>query len=256
MGYNKFIVSGDYVEIYQYEKDIPPYRNIQKRARRAPENQVLGAPRQDTLSERQLGKRRDHANRARLDFARRVRANLGGVDTPLLLTLTYRENFTDLRAANRDLTAFFQALRYHEGPGFKYICVPEFQKRGAVHYHALVWGLSESVVSQERRTRFISTLWGQGFVFLKKTDGHEKLSYYLAKYMAKAYTDVRLGGLKAYTASRNFAHPAIYAGIGSVGLVEDALELSTLQPLKEKQYMTKWLGKGRYRLYKYDSIKQ
>jgi len=249
MGYSKFVISGNYVEVYEYEKNIPPYRLAPRRSVRRSKDKVLGVGGENVFLERKLGKRRDNANRARIAFARRIRANLGGVDKPVLITLTYAENQLSLRDAYRDFSSFVQALRYRHEDRFKYICVPEFQKRGAVHFHALFWGLPEAVVSSERQTRFLAGLWGRGFVYIKQTDGHEKLSWYLAKYMSKAYLDARLAHYKAYVASRNIDRPRVYSGIAPLYPVLDDYGLSPSDILHEKRFMTYWLGRAVYRRY-------
>lgn len=250
MGYNKIIISGDSVELYQYEKNISLYRSVGKRVKDRSTISLLSPDRKDAFSDRELGKRRDNAKRARMAFSRLVRSNLGGLDRPLLFTLTYQENETDLGRAYKDFTSFIQALRFRFGKSFKYIAVPEFQKRGAVHFHALFWGLSEELVFSERKTRFFAGLWARGFLYIKETDGNEKLSFYLAKYMSKSYVDPRLKGFKAYVASRNCSRPSIIAGISPVWPILDDLGLSPDTLLQSKEYMTQWLGRGRYKLFK------
>jgi len=251
MGYNKIIVSGDSVEVYEYEKNIHDF--IKPRAPRSRKSrndgEVLSLGGQNPFQGRELGKRRDNAKRSRMAFARLVRANLDRNDPPILFTLTYAENETDLAKGYRDFSSFVQALRYRFQKAFRYVCVPEFQKRGAVHFHALVWGLPSALVLSERDTRFFANLWGKGFIFLKTTDGDEKLAFYLAKYMTKAYLDPRLKNQKAYVASRNVKRPVLHANIAPIWPIMDDLGLSTSVPLHEKNYMTQWLGKGRYRVY-------
>jgi len=255
MGYNKIIVSGDSFEIYEYEKNISGFVGVRKRRSQGEASQrLLASDREDSLQARQLGKRRDNAGRAKLAFARFVRSNLVGACSPALFTLTYKENETDLRKCYRDFTSFIQSLRYRFGGDFKYIAVPEFQKRGAVHFHALFWGLPEDVVfRQERQSRFFAGLWGLGFLYIRPTDGSERLSSYLAKYMAKAYTDPRLAGFKAYVGSRNCLRPNVMLDISPVWPILDDYGLSTALPVQEKRYVTQWLGKGRYRFYQINS---
>lgn len=237
------------MEIYEYEKDISLYQRPRRRAKSDVPDPVLAPDGGDPLSERQLGKRRDNARRAQLAFSRFVRSNIDGVVSPILLTLTYAENQENLRIAYGDFRSFSQALRYRFGKGFRYICVPEFQKRGAVHFHALIWGLPESVLLQERNTREIALLWGLGFVYIKPTDGSEKLSTYLAKYMTKAYLDPRLAHCKAYVGSRNCARPKVMSNFSPIWPVLEDYEISTKPCLQEKHYMTQWLGRGKYRRY-------
>jgi len=249
MGYNKIIVSGPLIETYEYEKNIHPYIRPRTRASSDVSSEVLDSDRANPLSERVLGKRRDNAKRAQNDFGRLVRANLDGVVRPLLLTITYAQNQEDLAAAFGDFTAFIEALRYRYGKGFKYIAVPEFQKRGAVHFHALFWGLSEALLFRERKTRELAQAWGRGFIYIKPTDGNEKLSWYLAKYMSKAYLDPRLAGCKAYVASRNVSRPRVMSGISPLWPLLDDLGLSPSNMLHEKRFMTYWLGRAVYRRY-------
>ena len=249
MGYNKFIQYGNNLEIYEYEKDIIVLRGRGKHKREIDSDlENLGADRENTFQERQLGKRQDNARRASLAFRRLVACNLGGLARPLLVTLTYGENFTDLAGAYRHFSSFIQSLRHKYGKDFKYVCVPEFQKRGAVHFHALIWGLPAEIFLLERKDRTLAGLWGRGFVYLKETDGDEKLSFYLSKYMAKAFVDPRLKNQKCYVASRNVSRPIVGSGFLLWFILENYG--ADDMPVVDRTYTTKWLGKGRYRLYK------
>jgi len=254
MGYNKIISYGDTLELYEYEKDIFTYRRtiIQDRKDEFSVSD-LGINGEDNLSERKLGKRQDNANRARLAFKRIVSANLGRSTSPLLVTLTYRDNITDLKKSYRHLSSFIQSLRHKYGKEFRYVCVPEFQRRGAVHFHALFWGLPKEIFLLERKNREIARLWSWGFVFLKETDGSDKLSFYLSKYMAKAFIDPRLKNQKCYVSSRNILRPRIITGVPSSGLEIVFNDLGIYEndkPLVDRTYSTSWLGEGRYRLFK------
>lgn len=253
MGYNKIIISGNNLEIYEYEKDI--VKLVGGVRRRRPENDVhvgLGDDGEDSLSgqrdQTEMGKRTDNARRASMDFRRIITSNLVGASPATLVTLTYADNFTDLTGAYKHLTAFNQSLRYRYGKAFSYVLVPEFQKRGAVHFHALYWGLPEELFHSERETRTLSQLWGHGFVFLKETDGSEKLAFYLAKYFTKAFLDPRLKNQKSYVASRNVKRPIVQKGPFIISYVLDEYGI-TEEAVVDRTYNTKWLGEGRYRLF-------
>ncbi len=250
-GYKKLIRYGEFLELYEYERDI--IRGIGNR--KAPSKLVsgpndMGATGEDSLQERKLGKRQDNGRRASLAFRRIVGANLGRPPKPLLITLTYKDNFTDLKGAYRHYSSFVQALRHKYGKVFRYICVPEFQMRGAVHFHALFWGLPSEVFLLERKTRTIARLWKRGFVYLKETDGNSKLSFYLTKYMAKAFLDPRLKNQKCYVASRNIQRPIIEKGFHLVWPILDEFVGNDNPPVVDRQYTTQYLGKCRYRLFK------
>lgn len=254
MGYNKIISYGNTLEVYEYEKDIVRLVGRKRRdVQASASDDGLGAGGTDSLSERsreeEMGKRSDNARRAQLAFRRIVASNLDGHTLPILITLTYADNFTDLAGAYKHLTAFIQALRRAYGKDFRYISVPEFQKRGAVHFHALFWGLPEELLPSERQTRAIRKIWGKGHVFLKQTDGHEKLSFYLAKYFTKAYMDPRLKNQKSYVASRNVKRPLEQKGPFFMPVVLEEFGVVD-EPLVDRKYHTQWLGAGRYRVFK------
>jgi hypothetical protein len=103
---------------------------------------------------------------------------------------------------------------------------------------------------EERKTREIALMWGKGFIYMKETDGHEKLSTYLAKYMSKAFIDERLKNQKSYVSSRNIDRPMVVRGISPKWpIVEDFLEDKEYEVV-QREYETQWLGNCVHRLYK------
>jgi len=196
MGFLKVIKSGDIIETYEYER-IPRGGKRKRRGVSVDDGMShVHENRPATEEEKRSFKARRHHNarRTRLAFTRLVRANLLLDDHPLLFTLTYAQNMGSLEQAHKDWNAFARAARAHFGEGIRYITVAEYQKRGAVHFHAFIWGLPTDTVETERFTRVCAKLWGHGFVDIKHTDGNEKLAGYLAKYMTKMFRDPRLGG--------------------------------------------------------------
>lgn len=256
MGYNKFIRSGNNVEIYEYEYDILPRGD--KRYKEKKNKKKID--RNAELTEAEVGKRMDNVRKAKMEFRRLVSSNLDEKNFPLLLTATYKENFTDLNQAYYDHKLFVQTLRYTYGKDnkdFKYICVPEFQERGAVHFHTLCWGLPADILLPERLTDYyknvsptLSKIWGNGFVLLKPTDGNDKLSSYLSKYMTKAFIDPRLKHQKAYTSSRNVHRSYVVSDISPVWpLIDDYAGVDAV-PITDNKYHSHYLGDARYRLFK------
>jgi len=253
MGYAKVIHYGNYVETYDYEGNIRNNGRKKRANEMSGNSEDISAGRKDIAesSQQKEDRRKDNARRSVLAFKRLVAANLGEFNKPILLSLTYAENIESIEQGHEDFNAFARNIRHRFGPQIRYICVAEWQKRGAIHFHTLLWGLSTSLVETERSTRLFASLWKQGFIDLVQTDGSQKIASYLSKYMAKAFLDPRLRGKKAYIASRNILRPVIdkntlllpyfygYKGI----------DLSTAITLHEKEYETLWLGKGRYKLY-------
>ncbi|OHB14688.1 MAG: hypothetical protein A2431_00570 [Candidatus Zambryskibacteria bacterium RIFOXYC1_FULL_39_10] len=238
MSYVKIIKYGDNLEIYQYEHLPMPH----KKGVRDPDKEK---PTEDEKYE----KRQDNIYQIKRNFRRLVSANLGK-EKPLLLSLTYAENMQDIHIAYRNYKSFVQALKYKFGKDFKYIAVPEFQKRGAVHFHALFWRLPKEINRKsEIENRTIAKIWGHGFVDIKETDGDQKISGYLAKYMAKAFTDKKLKNQKAYVSSWNVERPVVESDTSAIYYLFKYTNENDL-PVVEKEYLTRWLGKGHFRLFK------
>lgn len=272
MGYTKFIKSGNIIELYSYEKN-PTTTGHRKRVRKEAD---------DSGTPRSRNRRPDNLRRLRKGFIRLVRANTSTDDPPALITLTMRANVS-LETASPLLTRFFQTLRKNHGSGFRYIAVPEFQKRGAVHYHCLVWGLPEDIIFHEtpyaawgkksyrqhtlvrryvdwaaersrdirdsRGERYLQAVWGYGYVDCVPTDGSAKLAGYLAKYMSKAMRDERLNNKRAYYPSRNILRPLFQ---NSSILLSHTKEIWGVdnELISEREFDTLYMGRCVYKLFK------
>lgn len=241
MGHTKTIQSGNQIEVWNYERELPYIAHGPRKKKQI---------HTDLYSFKTVLKRRDNISRQKKNFVRLVQANLAGTDAPIFLTLTMRE-VVEISEANKSFNRFSTKIRQRLGKEIRYISVPEFQKRGAVHFHVLIWGLEENLIKTERHTRFIAKLWSEGFIDLKKTDGSIKLAGYLGKYMAKSLSDPRLSMRRAYNASRNVKRPAVFSGGIIKGYFKEVfgIELSTDTPCYEKQYTTQWLGRCDYKVY-------
>lgn len=234
MSYIKIIQSGDLVERYEYER-IPAAIGMFKRPRK-PKEYKFSRPR-----------RSDNIAKAKQSFRRLVRCNLQK-GNPYLLTLTMLDilSYSD---AIRCFTAFGQRAKRDFGQAFSWIAVAEFQRRGALHFHALVWGLDYDVAHSEKDTRRIQNLWRYGYVDIIPTDGSPKIATYLSKYMSKAMSDERLMGKRAYCSSRNVLRPVSVSTPTAVDLVSQELGLGDIVPLQDRSYGTLWLGRANYKSY-------
>lgn len=255
-GYSKLIRYGDFVEIFRYERPI-----VHSGRKKKPVQEPLGMSSDSILREaivveeqQKKARRKSNIRHAVLAFKRLTLANLRVGNEPVLASLTYAGDTQEIGQGHQDFNAFARNLRSRFGKQVQYICVAEWQKRGALHFHALIWGLPHGVAASERHTRVVASLWGQGFVDLRKTDGHPKIASYLSKYMAKAFADPRLAGKKAYVASRGIKRPVVDRNpimlmYHQRGLI-DLPDLSTAELLQEKWYMTQWLGQAYYQRLK------
>ena len=156
-----------------------------------------------------------NAIRSNLNCQRLCKANRDSWES--FITLTFKENITDIAYANRIFHAWVVNVRKIK-KDFKYVAVPEFQKRGAVHYHVLSnLGKNDSGIimpqkSRTEKTKDITTLfdvkyWSRGFarVDFIKSD-YKKIYSYICKYMTKDI-DNKLFGKHRYLSSQNINKP-------------------------------------------------
>jgi len=238
MGYTKIIQSGDFLEVYRYEKNLPIRRKI-----RSPDTYRKGN-RQD------IERSPDSIRRAARAFRRLVRANLAGDVPPALLTLTMHQKLS-YAASVRIFTRFIARLRRSAGREFRYIAVPELQKRGSWHWHVLIWGLGH-YAQEERTTRYFARFWLRGFCDCVITDGHSKIASYLAKYLSKAMSNLRRSDTKTYYTSRNILRPVSINASTLATYTKD--QKIVIHNLTKLEYDTEWLGKCEYNSYKIEEI--
>ena len=170
-----------------------------------------------------------NAIRSNLNCQRIAKANRDNWES--FITLTFKENITDIVYANKIFNAWVSNVRKLK-KDFKYIAVPEFQKRGAVHYHILSnLGKEDTniIIPQNERTektKDLTTLfdvkyWSRGFARVDFIKGdYKKIYSYICKYMTKDIDD-KLFGKHRYFNSQNLNKPR-----------EEFLDLSNERDLK------------------------
>jgi len=160
-------------------------------------------------------RRQDNIRRSRRICMRRLSSALATFGVPLLLTLTFEGISSDASYASDSLRDFQVRLRREFGRGCQSLFVPELSPRGRIHFHGLVFGLplywgdkrqGGRTVSygEERSTRLLARLWGQGYVDCRQTDGHRRLAFYLSKYLTKSSEQVLFNGLRMVRVSHGF----------------------------------------------------
>ena len=131
------------------------------------------------------------------------------------ITLTFAENITDIKEANRKFNIWRRNLK-RLFPGFAYVCVPEFQKRGAVHYHLLTnIDYTSTLLSDEIKIYKPNNGWQVGKNIKGWNYGYSLAinmsGFNLAAYMTKYFTkdiDNRLFGKHRYFYSQNLEKPS------------------------------------------------
>jgi len=225
----RIVFSGRHVEIYEYGNPI----------RKGGKRKISSVDYEEDESSQPKEKSDFAIKRTRRQVRRLINAN------PLLdkfVTLTFAENITDQNTANNEFNKFIKrVIRKHEE--FQYIAVPEFQKRGAIHYH-LVCSLPYTPNSQLR------DFWGHGFVNIKKIEGVENVGAYLMKYLSKGHQDQRSFGKKRFFGSRSLNKPIELLGIPTYLFIK---AMPSKPQLKfETSFENEWVGKSVYRAFLLD----
>lgn len=126
--------------------------------------------------------------------------------TNKFITLTYKENYQNVKQSNIIFKEFIRKVNKYVCPNFQYIAVLEFQKRGAIHYHLFSPNLPR--LSRQELQHFTNYVWGNGRTQIKEVNQHDEyLGLYMGKYITKKSYDSRLDGEKAYFTSRGIIRP-------------------------------------------------
>lgn len=193
--------------------------------------------------------------RARAHVHRIILANFGMYKDkngfqipPKFLTLTFTENISDLKSANYELTKFVQWLNYtfrnHIVGSLQYVCVPEFQERGAVHYHLILFNFPfiDKVFSR------IRVYWNHQFNLktISRNQDVRAVANYMTKYITKQATDGRFFGQKRYFASREVQKSIL---LDNGAIIELVCHVAESFLVKRKILNVPYLGDIEYKVY-------
>ncbi len=158
-------------------------------------------------------------SRSRFQVQRLIKANEHEFKT--FITLTFADiKYSDIERANKVFNSFRTYIKRLKND-FKYVCVPEFQKRGAVHYHLLtnidytdfnllsqnevkLWNPSSNDWKIGRNIKG----WSKGYTMVNSMTDINVIGY-LTKYLTKDI-DNRLWGKRRYLYSQNLVKPDEY----------------------------------------------
>ena len=197
-------------------------------------------------------KAKSSLSRTRNEMRRKINAN---PELLTFLTLTFRENITEVKEANKIFNRFIVRMR-KQRPDFKYIAVIEFQKRGAVHYH-LLCDLDISELTSKYKTRayeryFSKNHWKKGFIKVKPADHVDNMGAYFCKYLSKDMFNERMFRKKKYFCSQNLNKPVVLKGEKARFLLDKYLPETKL--LFQKEMESQWVGRIEYKNYKIDDV--
>ena len=237
----KIVISGSIVEYYNYEKGYPIGIEARNENGRGGKNEL-------TLEEKEKN-RSKVMSRAQRELRRIVNSNVGQYGeefTAKFVTLTFREHITDLRSANAEFKKFIMRLNYSmfnsKKANIKYTVVPEFTKKGRVHYHVIFYNLP--YVKADK----LASIWGQGFIKINKIDNCDNVGAYVSKYMTKDNWEIQ--GKKSYFNSRDLFEPIEIVEKKEVESLVDSLPLENVT--YSATFDNEYLGTITYNQYNFN----
>lgn len=180
-------------------------------------------------TEEGLKKRKVHAWSSAKRLRSIVFGNFEELDKFISLTFDNKNDFDifNLKICNKRKERYIAKLLKLK-PDLKYVVVPEYQKRGAVHFH-IVCNLP--YISKDN----FHKLWVYGFSGIGAVGNINKRFHYLAKYLTKGFIDPDFFRLRRYYVSNSCIRPTSYYEQASVE-IEQSIELSGLKPIVEQTY--------------------
>lgn len=224
--YKTLTICGDHIESMDYLDGI-------RMGKRERIQSVKGKRKQKEI-------RFDSLFRTKQKLRRSVWCNEGYLKT--FVTLTFADEIKDLKTANKKFHNFIKKMNYRF-PGFAYIGVPEFQKRGVVHYHLLtnVPYIANTVLSD---------IWTWGFVGIKALGKVKNIARYLTKYLTKSSSgqDERFFNKKKIFYSKNIRRPQTMKGPKEISGYLEYFG-PALKKVYEKELKIDFVGLAVYQLF-------
>jgi hypothetical protein len=233
---------GEIVEITEFEKTPAPKIRVSRHR----ERDSLYRPR-----------RSDNIRRTRQICLRRVHAAIEELGNPLLATFTFAGDASDASYANDSLRDFQVRLR-RRFLGAHSLFIPELSKRGRIHFHGLLFnvplhlgdtrkGRRRLQDGEERKTRTLAKLWGEGYVDVLQTDGSGALAGYLTKYITKGAGEPMFNAMRLLRISHGFPKEIVIRG-DFAEILRDKYALK--KPIKEWSGDHMFLGKITRKTYR------
>lgn len=136
---------------------------------------------------------------------RRTRKNIQDIlnanldNKSYFVTLTFAENLQDYKKANEKFKYFIN----QKNKDIKYLSIKEHQKRGAIHYHLILFDINESDLEH------LLDSWNYGFKYSKKIINKYtwSIANYLTEYFSKEKNQMVKSGYRIFTKSTNLKKP-------------------------------------------------
>jgi len=197
---------------------------------------------------------------------------------PSFATFTYATPQHDMQQAIQHWRDFTRKVKKFL-PAVAFLRVPERHKSGAVHFHAVLFGVPPELPcimlkrgrywrhgcskerSCERKVRLLYGLWKHGFVDISVVRQPDSIGVYLAKYLTKGDPDWSLFG--HHVASTNLRMRQVISNARKQGtyfemssyrhsvavsmVLDDYAPVITIR--KVNTFKTHWLGDAQYSMY-------
>lgn len=239
----KIIETPTYIEIWKYEKPItkiqPKSKTDKKKTNKKldwlyeNENELKREFDDLTALEQydSLKRKQKHYRNMRFEIARLIDTNFD--DKTKFLTLTFKDNLQDIDYPNNEFRKFIKRLNCHlyknKKSQISYLATWEKQKRGAVHYHIILFDFP--FIPHDK----LAKIWGHGLVWINKidVDSVENRGRYLSKYFDKDL-EMKEHKKKAFFKSQNLKLPKETKKLTSI-----PCDLENQEILYTKDYLRK-----------------
>ena len=268
MLYNsKIIISGNFVEIYEYDKHFSDMKKNQSKILTSLELSILNKEREKFSFEKierdeddylksyvkiineetgeitikEIDRTNEVQKRSMQNIHRIINSNLNQRRTSeKFYTLTFKENMQDRKKAIKEFNKFVYKLRRKLDKKIDYLATLELQKRGAIHFHVLFFNL------KFMKNDEIEKMWGNGFVKLKSVKS-EEVAFYIVKYITKDIATGREKGQRRYLHSRGLKKPI---EIKTDNIIHDDFMNENVTVIAKNEYENDFVGSMKYtRLY-------
>jgi len=165
-----------------------------------------------------------------------------------LLTLTFKDNLKDLTIAWNVVKYFHKLMKWRFKEQYVFIIVPEFQKRGAVHFHLAVKGYYPANTVRHLWRRAAGKYGGNIDItnprkYNMKSWNPKRISRYLSKYITKNET-VEFNS-RRYASTKTLTPPEptiewLTYGVPVLQVMNQILESLTRKPLNTKWESSKY----------------
>jgi hypothetical protein len=166
---------------------------------------------------------------------------------PTLLTLTKKDKSQNMGSALGDFFNFIKRFEYGLGKNLKYISVPEYHKKGGIHFHTIFFN------QDYMRQRDILDIWANRnsvsdySVDIRRADRIGSLGLYLLKYMKKSFSDERFKGHKKYHPAHDLIQPQIFYEQEKCEQISAFLTDDKL--VFKKDIKSKYVGRIEYKMF-------